>query len=378
MKDGHAPGLRGHDLNAYLAPGIGSDHESTGYDEGLEKLRRGMYLMIREGSSERNLEELLPLVTENTYHRCMLVTDDRNAKDLLYDGGVDALVRKAVRLGLDPVRAFQLATIVPATYFRLNGLGAIASGYWANLLVLSDLSNPSIESVYYRGRLVAHDARPLFDVPPNAVASGLSSMSVKTFAVDDLKLARTGDTTPVMEVIPGQITTRWLEERSPMTGATLVSDPERDLVKVVVVERHKATGNIGKGLVKGLGLKHGALATSFAHDSHNIVAVGVNDEDIYAAIKSIESMGGGLVAIDQGAVCASLALPIAGLMTDQSLEQVVGLLEELELAARRMGCCIPSPFSVLSFLALPVIPELKITDLGLVDVVRGRLVGGEA
>jgi len=334
--------------------------------------------MIREGSSERNLEDLLPLVTESTYHRCMLVTDDRNAKDLLYDGGVDALVRKAMRLGLDPVRAFQLATIVPATYFHLNGLGAIAPGYWANLLVLSDLSDRSIESVYYRGRLVAHDGRPLFDVPASAVTSWPSSMNVKTLAVDDLRMTRSSNTTPVMEIVLGQITTRWLEERSPRSGATLVSDPARDLVKVVVVERHKATGNIGKGLVKGFGLKHGALATSFAHDSHNIVAVGVNDEDIYAAIKSIKSMGGGLVAVDQGVVCASLGLPIAGLMSDQSLEQVVELLEEVELAARRLGCNIPSPFSVLSFLALPVIPELKITDLGLVDVAAGRLVGEEA
>lgn len=375
LKDGHAPGLRGHDLNAYLAPGIGSDHESTRYDEGLEKLRRGMYLMIREGSSERNLEELLPLVTDKTYHRCMLVTDDRNAKDLLYDGGVDALVRKAVHLGLDPVRAFQLATIVPATYFHLNGLGAIAPRYWANLLVLSDLSNLTVESVYYRGRLVAHDRRPLFDVPATAMPVGPSSMNVKTFTVYDLRQTRTSDTIPVIEVIPGQITTRWLEERAPTDGTTLVADPARDLVKVVVVERHKATGNIAKGLVKGLGMQHGALATSFAHDSHNIVAVGMSDEDIYTAIKSIESMGGGLVAVDQGVVCASLGLPIAGLMTDQSLEQVVERLDEVELAARRMGCHIPSPFSVLSFLALPVVPELKITDLGLVDVVKGELVG---
>ncbi len=375
VKDGHAPRVRGKALNAYLAPLIGSDHETTSYEEGLEKLRRGMHLMIREGSTEKNLEELLPLVTDQTYHRCLLVVDDRNAKDLLHDGDLDAVVRKAIRLGLDPLRAIQLATLNPARYFRLEGYGAIAPGYWANLLVLEEMASFRIGQVYYRGRLVAQDGQPLFRARPKLPAGLMSTVRVNPFAVADLALqAGSLDRAPVIEIVPGQITTRWLWERPATANGAVVADVHRDLLKLVVVERHHGTGNIGVGLVKGLGLKQGAIATSFAHDSHNIVVAGVRDEDIYAAVQEVVRIQGGLAVVAQGRVRGSLPLPIAGLLSPEPLERVAAALEELEGLVREMGCQVPSPFSVLSFLALPVIPELKLTDKGLVDVMQGRLV----
>ena len=377
VKDGHAPRVRGNALNAYLAPLIGSDHETTSYVEGLEKLRRGMHLMIREGSTEKNLAELLPLVTDQTYHRCLLVVDDQNAKDLLHDGDLDAVVRKAIGLGLDPVRAIQLATLNPARYFRLEGYGGIAPGYVANLLVLDDLLGFSVSQVYYRGTLVAREGWPLFDTPA-LPDSGLSrTMHVKPFAVADLAWkAGASEQVPVIEVVPGQIITRWLQERPLRDGGTVVADLGRDLLKLVVVERHQETGNIGVGLVKGLGLKRGAIATSFAHDSHNIVAAGVRDEDIYEAVQEGVRNQGGLAVVSEGKVVGSLPLPVAGLLSTDPLERVAATLEELEGHVRALGCHLASPFSVLSFLALPVIPDLKLTDRGLVDVMGGRLLPG--
>ena len=373
-KDGHAPRVRGKALNAYLAPIIGSDHESTEYEEGLEKLRRGMRLMIREGSSEKNLEELLPLVNQGNYHRCMLVVDDRNALDVLKDGDVDAVVRKAIRLGLDPIRAIQMASLNVAEYFRLEGLGGIAPGYHANMLVIRDLEALDIEQVYYRGRLVAEDGKALFDaaLPPND--SMARTMRVKPFAVEGLALkSKATETYPVIEIVPGQIVTRRLDERPSRSNGSIVADPGRDLLKLVVMERHHATGNVGIGLVKGFGLQRGALATSVAHDSHNIVVVGVDDGDIFAAIKEVERNQGGLAVAADGMAQASLPLPIAGLLSPEPLETVAAKIEDLERLARELGCSVHSPFSVLSFLALPVIPELKLTDMGLVDVMAGKL-----
>ena len=373
-KDGHAPRVRGKALNAYLAPIIGSDHESTEYEEGLEKLRRGMRLMIREGSSEKNLEELLPLVNQGNYHRCMLVVDDRNALDVLKEGDVDAVVRKAIRLGLDPIRAIQMASLNVAEYFRLEGLGGIAPGYHANMLVIRDLEALDIEQVYYRGRLVAEDGKALFDaaLPPND--SMARTMRVKPFAVEGLALkSNATETYPVIEIVPGQIVTRRLDERPSRSNGSIVADSGRDLLKLVVMERHHATGNVGIGLVKGFGLQRGALATSVAHDSHNIVVVGVDDGDIFAAIKEVERNQGGLAVVSDGMAQASLPLPIAGLLSPEPLETVAAKIEDLERLARDLGCSVHSPFSVLSFLALPVIPELKLTDMGLVDVMAGKL-----
>ena len=374
-RDGHAPRVQGKALNAYLAPIIGSDHESTEYEEGLEKLRRGMRLMIREGSSEKNLEALLPLVTDDNYHRCMLVVDDRNALDILKEGDVDAVVRKAIRLGLEPVRAIQMASLNVAEYFRLEGLGGIAPGYHANMMVIGDLNDLDIQQVYYRGRLVAEDGKALFQVSMPTNDAITRTVRIKPFGVADLALAASAaETFPVIEIIPGQIVTGRSDERPSRSNGTIVADPGRDLLKLVVVERHHATGNIGKGLVKGFGLKRGALVTSVAHDSHNIVVVGVSDDDIYAAIEEVERNQGGLAVAADGKILASLPLPIAGLLSQEPLEEVASSIEEVERRARDLGCTVPSPFSILSFLALPVIPELKLTDMGLVDVMNGRFV----
>jgi adenine deaminase len=360
--DGHAPGLGGRNLSAYIAAGIYSDHESVSLDEAREKLGRGMWLMLREGSSEKNLEALLPLVTDKTWQRCMFVVDDRSCLDLLKDGDIDGVVRKAIRLGLEPVRAIQLATINPAEYFRRQGLGAIAPGYMANLIVLGDLTQLKIELVFYRGQLVAKEGKTLFPTPK--AGRGLrDTVRIKPFTIEALKFTASGGAEPVIEVVPGQIITR-----KKMEKIRAVPDLERDILKLVVVERHKATGNIGVGLVSGFGLKRGALASSIAHDSHNIIAVGASDGDIFAAVKEIERLKGGLVAAAAGKVLASLALPVAGLLSDQPLETVVSKLEKLERTAAELGTKLDSPFATLSFLALPVIPEIRLTDRGVVEV----------
>jgi len=373
--DGHAPGVSGRNLNAYISAGIHSDHESTSLEEAEEKLRRGMYVMIREGSSEKNLDDLLPLVNDKTYKRCMFVVDDRSCFDLLHDGDIDAVVRKAMGRGLDPVRAIQLATINPAEYFGLSGLGAIAPGYLADIIVLNELAELSIDLVFYRGHPVAKEGEPLFSLPQVEVGELADTVKVKPFEVDALALPASGKTEPVIEVVPGQILTRRREERVKVEGDVVVPDVGRDILKLVVVERHRATGNIGVGLVMGFGLKKGALASSIAHDAHNIIAVGADDNDIFLAIKEIERLNGGLVVAADGGILGSLPLPIAGLLSDKPLGEVVYRLGKLQKLAKVLGTTLTSPFSTLSFLALPVIPELRLTDLGMVDVNRFKLMG---
>ena len=373
--DGHAPGVVGKELAAYIAAGIYSDHESVSLAEATDKLRQGMFVMIREGSSEKNLDALLPLVTDKTYKRCLFVVDDRSCVDLLGDGDIDAVVRKAIRRGLDPVRAIQMATINTAERFRLDGLGAIAPGYFANLIVLDDLSDLQINMVFYRGHLVAREGEPIFPISQPAGRRPVNTVHVKPFTMEALKIRAAGETLPVIEVIPGQIITRKKLESVRVVNGFVAADISRDILKLAVVERHKATGNIGLGLVKGFGLKRGALASSVAHDSHNIVVVGTSDEDIFAAVKEIERLQGGLAAAAGGKAIASLGLPIAGLLSDEPLETVVAELERLEQVAADLGATLPSPFATLSFLALPVIPELRLTDLGLIDVNEFRLIG---
>ena len=372
--DGHAPGVTGKDLSAYIAAGINSDHESVSVEEASEKLRQGMWVMIREGSSEKNLDALLPLITDKTYRRCLLVVDDRSCADLLRDGDIDAVVRKAIRLGLDPVRAIQMATINTAEYFKLDRLGAIAPGYLANLMVLGELSSLQVEMVFYQGHLVAKEGRPLFPIYQPSGKGLTNTINIKPFNKEALKFEASGETELVIEIVPGQIITRKRMEKVKVTEGVIMPDIGRDILKLVVVERHRATGNIGLGLVMGFGLKRGALASSIAHDSHNIVAVGTSDEDIFAAVKEIERLQGGLVVAAEGKVLSSLALPIAGLLSDEPLEVVVAKLEKLKQLARDLGTTLAAPFATLSFLALPVIPELRLTDLGLVDVNAFKLV----
>jgi adenine deaminase len=371
--DGHAPGLAGKELNAYLSAGILSDHESTTPEEGKEKLRRGMYLMIREGSSEKNLDALLPLVTDNTYKRCFFVVDDRSASDLLREGDIDAVVRKAISRGLEPVRAIQMATINPAEYFRLHDRGSIGPGYIANLITIADLARLEIDMVFYRGKLVASQGKPLFDPPPVTVELK-DTVRIKSPSPRSLRIAAAGETYPVIEIVPEQIVTKKAVERIQVANGAVVRDLERDILKLVVVERHKASGNIGVGLVKGFGLKKGALASSVAHDSHNIIAVGADDLDILKAIEEIKRLQGGLVVCANLEILASLPLPIAGLLSPEPLDIVVSQYEHVEKAAASLGNLPPAPFAILSFLALPVIPELRLTDLGLVDVNESKLI----
>jgi len=371
--DGHAPGLTGKDLNAYLSAGILSDHESTTLEEGRAKLRRGVYLMIREGSSEKNLDALLPLVTDNTYRRCFFVVDDRGCSDLLREGDIDAVVRKAIDRGLDPVRAIQMATINTAEYFRLHDRGGIGPGYVANLITITDLAKLEIDMVFYKGRLVARQGKPLFPLPPVTVELK-DTVRIKSPTAQSLKIAAAGETYSVIEIVPGQIVTRKVVEKIQVVDGAVVRDLERDILKLVVVERHKASDNIGVGLVKGFGLKKGALASSVAHDSHNIIAVGADDLDILKAIEEIKRLQGGLVVCANLEILASLPLPVAGLLSPEPLDVVVSQHENLEKAAASLGNLPPAPFAILSFLALPVIPELRLTDLGLVDVAQFKLI----
>ena len=380
--DGHAPGLKGKELNAYIAAGILSDHECTTLEEGKEKLERGMYLMIREGSSEKNLDALLPLVTDNTYNRCFFVVDDRSCSDLLHEGDIDWVLREAISKGLEPIRALQMATINTAEYFRLYDRGAIAPGYLANLVTITDLSKLEINMVFYKGKLVARQGRPLFSLPQlktNSYQLTANTVRIKPLTTELLSLRAkrsnlTEETYPIIEIVPGQIATKKRVEKVKVVDGMIVPDLEKDILKLVVVERHKASGNIGLGLVKGFGLKQGALASSVAHDSHNIIAVGANDFDILKAIEEIERLQGGLVACGNHKVLASLPLPVAGLLSPEPLEVVVAQFEKLEKVAASLGNLPPAPFSILSFLALPVIPELRLTDLGLVDVVAFKLI----
>jgi adenine deaminase len=375
--DGHAPGLAGKELNAYLSAGISSDHESTTLEEGREKLRRGMHLMIREGSSEKNLDALLPLVTDNTYKRCFFVVDDRNCSDLLWEGDIDAVVRKAIDRGLEPVRAIQMATINTAEYFRFYDRGGIGPGYVANLITITDLAKLEIDMVFYQGRLVARQGKPLFPLPPITLEQR-NTVRIKSPTAKSLSL-RTNSSDlsegnyPVIEIVPGQIVTKKVIEKMRVVDGAVMSDVERDILKLVVVERHKASGNVGVGLVKGFRLKKGALASSVAHDSHNIIAVGANDLEILKAIEEINRLQGGLVVCADLEILASLPLPIAGLLSPEPLDVVVSQYEIVVRTAASLGKLPPSPFAILSFLALPVIPELRLTDLGLVDVAEFKL-----
>lgn len=372
--DGHAPGLTGKDLCAYAAARITSDHECTTPDEAREKLRLGMYVMIREGSATRNLLDLLPVVTPENLRRCILVTDDRHPEDLLLEGHLDHAIRKAIGAGLDPVSAIRMATINTAEYFGLRDLGAIAPGYLADLVVIDDLASFRISQVFHQGDLVAEAGRPLFRMERPFPGAVRNSVRVAPLGPETLKLIANGNHVRVIGVIPKQVVTTKRVVSPTVVGGEIVSDPSRDILKMCVVERHHATGNVGVGLVQGFGLKTGAIACSVAHDSHNIVAVGVSDGDILLAVDEVIRNQGGLALVAEGKVLGSLALPIAGLMSEGTLEEVARELEGLHDLVARLGVTIPAPFMTLSFLSLSVIPELKLTDRGLVDLQEFRLV----
>jgi adenine deaminase len=372
--DGHAPGLSGKELTAYIAAGIASDHECTLRAEAEEKLSRGIYIMIREGSTAKNLEELISIVTPAHACRCMFVTDDRHPADLIAEGGVDHCVRKAIHLGLDPIIAIQMATINPARYFPLPRIGAIAPGYRADLVVFEDLNKIRIHQVFKSGRLVAEGGVVLPGVIDEKKVNVENTVHLPKVSAERFWIKAEGSRAKVIEIIPHQIITKKAIHQVKIKNGLAMADPSKDILKIAVVERHKGTGNIGLGFVKGFGLGKGAIASSVAHDSHNIIVVGAGDEDMTQAVRGVAEMYGGLIAVKEGKVLASLPLPIGGLMSGRSIEEVQDKLTRLHRAAKEMGCTLEEPFMALSFLALPVIPEIKITDKGLVDVTRFEMV----
>ena len=371
--DGHSPGLGDKQLQAYIGAGISSDHECTTLEEAREKLLAGMHVMIREGTGAKNLSTLLPLANENTCRRLMWCTDDRHPHDLIRAGHIDSMVREAIQGGLDPLMAIQMATLNPAEYFRIPDVGAVAPGRRADLVIFSDLESPQIEDVYTFGRRVASNGKMLPDIekPPSVAVP--RSMKVDFSSLDFSVPAQDGRMR-VIQIVPQQIVTRQRLTEPTVSEGFVVADTGRDILKMAVVERHAGSGNIGLGFVNGFGMRRGALASSVAHDSHNIIVVGTNDADMKAAVVAVVEMGGGLAAVSETALRALLPLPIAGLMTDMPLTGIRDELNRLMTAAKEMGVIIDDPYMALSFLALPVIPELKLTDQGLVDVGRFEIV----
>jgi adenine deaminase len=371
--DGHAPGLSGRRLFAYAAAGIASDHECTRADEALEKLELGMHIMVREGTCARNLDALFPVINTNTWPRMMWCTDDRHPHDLLTDGHVDAVIRKAVAKGLDPVTAIRMGTINPAEYFGIKDAGAIAPGRKANLVVFSDLSDIRAEQVFYMGRPVAENGTLLPTVLRPVPVAVPPSMNLDPRDLD-FSIPAKSSRARVIRAIADQVVTRCEIMAVAEKEGCAVADVARDMIKLAVVDRYTGKARIGKGFVTGFGLKRGAIASSVAHDSHNIIVAGVFDAAMQAAVAAVVEMGGGLAAVGDGTVMASLPLPVAGLMSDQPVEIVRQQLDRVIAAAKDLGSVLSDPFMTLGFLALPVIPDLKLTDKGLVDVTRFAVV----
>jgi adenine deaminase len=365
--DGHAPLLSGDSLTAYLSTGIASDHECTGLPEAREKLEQGMFIMIREGTDAHNLSALIGLINEKNFWFATLVGDDIHPGDLLRRGHIDYFLKRSTAEGIDPITAVRMATIVPAARAGFTHLGALAPGRQADVAVVDDLSDFNVRTVFKKGKLVARDHTAAFE------AGGASKMprvpmNVSGFGPDSLRVPFAEGEARVIGVIPGQILTNDLRLSLTKRDGTAVPDTQRDVLKIAVVERHRGTGNVAVGFVKGFGLKSGAVGSSVGHDSHNITVVGTNDEDITAAVRRIVELGGGQVVVRDGRVVSELPLPIAGLMSDRTLEEVDALMEKNAAAAKSLGCVLENPFMTLSFLPLAVIPSLKITDRGLVDV----------
>lgn len=372
--DGHAPHVAGKDLCAYLAAGIESDHETTYAEEAEEKLRLGMWLMVREGSSAHNLKALLPVVRRLRARRALLVTDDRAPNDLRDEGHLDHAVRLAISEGMEPVQAIAMATINAAERFRLQHIGVVAPGYRADLIVADDLTDLRAKLVLKDGIVVARDGRPTFTPPSFDYSAALDTVHIGPLSEASLVIPATAPRCRVIGVVPHQIVTQHLVEEPKVVDGRIVADPARDHLKFAVVERHHATGDVGVGLVRGFGMRAGAIASSVAHDAHNIGVVGASDSDMLTAVQAVVGMRGGLAVVRDGEVLAQLPLPIGGLMSDLPFEEVAEGLEAVEAATSALGCTVWRPFMVLSFMALSVIPALKLTDRGLVDVEAWELV----
>ena len=368
--DGHAPGLTGKDLQAYVGNGILSDHECSTAAEAYEKLSAGMYLFVREGSTAKNLEALLPAVTERNSNRCLLVTDDCHADELLNEGHMDRILRKSIALGLDPITAIQMVTINAANYFSLSGRGAIAPGYRADLVLFDDLQDIQVKTVYSGGVKVADkiiSTLPISKTISNRYPAVFDSVHVDLDSLS-FKMIPKSKVARVIRVKKDQLITDSIELNISVQNGIAITNIEEDILKLAVVERHHATGNIGLGFVQGIGLKKGALASTVGHDSHNITVIGTNDEDMELAVRTIVHQGGGIAVVSEGEVVAKLILDIAGLMSTADASVVAQEFAKVLRAAKQQGVQVEDPFMIMSFLALPVIPHLKMTDLGLVDV----------
>lgn len=384
-RDGHAPLVRGRDLSAYLVAGITTDHESTSMQEAQDKLRQGMMLQIREGSAAKNLAELLRAVTPATAHRCMFVTDDRHPADLLEDGHINAVVRDAIRHGVQPSVALSMGSTTAARHYRLDPpRGAVAPGYAADLIAFESLDTIKPTHVFRRGVLVAKDGALVVELPAATASAATATVRLTAAQIPDFTVSAPSPTDTASDALrvivaeAGSLLTG--EVRVPLTvaetanGRVVVSDTERDVLKMVVLERHTGAARRGVGFVRGLGLKRGALGCSVAHDSHNLIAVGATDAEIHTALAELIAMQGGLVVVDGDTVLEKFPLPVAGLMSADTVEAARDAEHALNRAARTLGVTIPNPFMTLSFLALPPIPALKLTDHGLVDVTQFAVV----
>lgn len=365
VTDGHAPGLGGKSLNAYAAAGVMSDHECTTAEEALEKLSLGQYIMIRQGTAGRNLKALVPLLNGDTYTRCLFATDDKHPGELSENGHIDYIIKKAISSGVKPEIAYKVASFNAAQYFKLPQRGAIAPGYIADMVLLDDIQNVEISAVYKNGKMPELTVKENSDV--DSALNARARRTMNTAKITEKSIGITKSSEKVIGLINGQIVTT--DE-----GEAESIDIQNDILKVCVVERHKNTGHIGRCYIKGYGLKSGAVATSIAHDSHNIIAVGTNDSDIVTAVNTIIDMGGGMVVVNNGSVVESLPLEIAGLMTDADIDYVNGKIDSLKQAAYSLGVNKNiDPFMTLSFVSLPVIPHIKLTTLGVVDVDKFEL-----
>ncbi len=361
--DGHAPFLSGKDLCAYAASGVKSDHECTNPEEATEKIRLGMYIMIREGTAAKDLDALIPVLKEKNTRKCMFVTDDRHPKDLKVH--INDMVRRAVDTGVDVIKAVQIGSLNTAEYFGLKNQGAIAPGYRADMLILPDLKTFKPDTVIKDGKIVAENGELLKSFAKFEKPSVRSSINVRWIEKKDFEIKGTSKFVNTIEIIPHQLVTKSSVCEAKFENGLLNSNTDTDTLKILVMERHRATGNTGKGFVKGFNLKTGAIASTVAHDSHNMIIVGTNDFDMYTAAVELVKMQGGKVVVKDGKVIAKLPLPIAGLISDKDFDYVVKHCEELNRAVKELGCTLDDAFMTMSFLSLPVIPELKITDKGL-------------
>ncbi|MGD9817874.1 MAG: adenine deaminase [Desulfomonilaceae bacterium] len=372
VKDGHAPGLSGKELIAYVNAGIGSDHECSSNAEATEKLSLGMRIMIREGSAAKNMDDLLPIRNEHNSRNLMLVSDDLDPFDIVEKGHINKLVRMAISKGVNPITALQMVTINPATYFRMKDRGAVLPGYQADIVVLEDLETVEIHSVYKSGVLAAIEGKFVYEMDERNKINTPLSFNVDWSKITNFDIPSNSEQVNVIEIVPNQIFTKRVVMKPVLKNGKLQSDTSQDILKMAVIERHHGSGSYATAFIKGFGLGSGAIASSVAHDSHNIIVVGENDRDMMVAAKKIAEMGGGMVVVRDASIMASLALPIGGLMSDRPITEVQSGLKNLGECAKLLGCKLEAPFATLSFMALTPIPEIKLTDRGLFDSLNFR------